>query len=139
MQVKFHMWSVMHRHNFVCHLSRNGVALQTMPHAAAHFQFSILYCRPTLNDTNLLRTLVNLFASDLAMSVSHSGHMYAMMMACTSLSPASHLVEQFGGLSQVSFACNQTFTLRAGSLFESLVFATPPLVCETHEERLFTG
>ena len=58
-----------------------------------------------MDDTNLLRTLVNLFASDLATSVSHSGHMYAMMMACSSLAPASHLVEQFGGLSQVSVAC----------------------------------
>lgn len=47
---------------------------------------------------------MNLFASDLATSVSHSGHMYAMMMACSSLAPASHLVEQFGGLSQVSIA-----------------------------------
>lgn len=35
------------------------------------------------------------------MSVSHSGHMYAMMLASSSLCPASGLVEQFGGLSQV--------------------------------------
>ena len=35
------------------------------------------------------------------MSVSHSGHMYAMMLASSYLCPASGLVEQFGGLSQV--------------------------------------
>lgn len=44
---------------------------------------------------------MNLLASDLAMSVSHSGHMYAMVLASSSLCPASGLVEQFGGLSQV--------------------------------------
>ncbi|XP_015767644.1 PREDICTED: presequence protease, mitochondrial-like [Acropora digitifera] len=58
---------------------------------------------PNLSDTNLLRTLVNLLASDLAMSISQSGHLYATMMACSSLSPASHLVERFGGISQVLF------------------------------------
>lgn len=60
-----------------------------------------IYCRPTLNDTERLRTLINMLASDLAMSVSHSGHLYAMALAASSLSPAAHLSEQFGGLSQV--------------------------------------
>ncbi|KAK2570495.1 Presequence protease [Acropora cervicornis] len=52
----------------------------------------VVIIRPNLSDTNLLRTLVNLLASDLAMSISQSGHLYATMMACSSLSPASHLV-----------------------------------------------
>ena len=45
-----------------------------------------------------------MLASDLAMSVSHSGHLYAMALAASSLSPAAHLSEQFGGLSQVLVA-----------------------------------
>jgi len=74
---------------------------KNLPHM--FYLWGEIFARPTLNDPTLLRTLVNMFASDLAMSVSHSGHMYAMMMACSSLSPASYLVEQFGGLSQVLF------------------------------------
>ena len=42
-----------------------------------------------------------MLASDLAMSVAHSGHLYAMALAASSLSPATHLSEQFSGLSQV--------------------------------------
>lgn len=63
-----------------------------------------MFCRPTLNDTERLRTLINMLASDLSMSVSHSGHAYAMALAACSLSPAAHLSEQFGGLSQVLIA-----------------------------------
>lgn len=63
-----------------------------------------MFCRPTLNDTERLRTLINVLASDLSMSVSHSGHVYAMAQAASSLSPAAHLSEEFGGLSQVLIA-----------------------------------
>lgn len=77
---------------------------KNLPHM--FYLWGEIFARPTLNDTDVLRTLVNLFASDLAMSVSQSGHMYAMMLACSSLCPASELVEQFGGLSQVLFMKN---------------------------------
>ncbi|XP_073256731.1 presequence protease, mitochondrial-like [Porites lutea] len=77
---------------------------RNLPHM--FYLWSEIFARPTLNNPDLLRTLVNLLASDLAMSVSHSGHMYAMMLASSSLCPASGLVEQFGGLSQVLFMKN---------------------------------
>lgn len=74
---------------------------KNLPHM--FYLWGEIFARPTLADTNLLRTLVNLMASDLALSISQSGHMYATMMACSSLAPASYLVEQFGGISQVLF------------------------------------
>ena len=60
--------------------------------------------RPTLHDTDRLRTLINMLASDLAMSIAYSGHSYATTMAASSLTPAGQLSEVLSGLTQVSTA-----------------------------------
>lgn len=78
-----------------------SVSICVVGRSKEYLILSKIYCRPTLNDTERLRTLINMLASDLAMSVSHSGHLYAMALAASSLSPAARLSEQFGGLSQV--------------------------------------
>lgn len=74
---------------------------KNLPHM--FYLWGEIFSRPTLNDLERLRTLINMLASDLAMSVAHSGHLYAMALASSSLSPAAHLSEQFSGLSQVLF------------------------------------
>ncbi|KAK3738451.1 hypothetical protein QZH41_017087, partial [Actinostola sp. cb2023] len=65
-----------------------------------------IFARPTLDDQDRLRTLINMIASDLANSIAHSGHSYAMSLASSSLTPAAKLGELFGGLSQVLFMKN---------------------------------
>lgn len=77
---------------------------KNLPHM--FYLWGEIFSRPTLNDLERLRTLINMLASDLAMSVAHSGHLYAMALASSSLSPAAHLSEQFSGLSQVLFMKN---------------------------------
>ncbi|KAL9969305.1 hypothetical protein ACROYT_G021504 [Oculina patagonica] len=77
---------------------------KNLPHM--FYLWAEIFSRPTLNNTERLRTLINMLASDLAMSVSNAGHLYAMALAASSLSPAAHLSEQFGGLSQVLFMKN---------------------------------
>ena len=57
--------------------------------------YSYLLTRPTLNNPDRLRTLINSLANDLAMSVPQSGHMYAMSAAAKSLSPAAQQAELF--------------------------------------------
>jgi Zn-dependent M16 (insulinase) family peptidase len=64
---------------------------------------TIIRCSPTLNNTERLRTLVNGLASDLAMSIVDSGHMYAMGLASSSLTPSARLGEILGGLNQVLY------------------------------------
>lgn len=66
---------------------------------------------PTLNNTDRLRTLVNGLASDLAMSIVESGHIYAMGLASSSLTPSARLNEILGGLNQV---VRNIFMLRPG-------------------------
>lgn len=66
---------------------------------------------PTLNNTGRLRTLVNGLASDLAMSIVESGHIYAMGLASSSLTPSARLNEILGGLNQV---VRNIFMLRPG-------------------------
>jgi hypothetical protein len=46
---------------------------------------------------------VNGLASDLAMSIVDSGHMYAMGLASSSLTPSARLGEILGGLNQVLY------------------------------------
>jgi len=58
---------------------------------------------PKFNNPDRLRTLINAIASDLAMSVPHHGHLFAMGTAASSLSPTGRLGELFGGITQVEF------------------------------------
>lgn len=58
---------------------------------------------PQFDNPDRLRTLINSYASDLAMSVAQSGHMYAMAAAAKNLTPSAQIAELFGGLSQVEF------------------------------------
>lgn len=56
---------------------------------------------PDLKDLNRLTTLINMAASDMASSLSNSGHSYAMKHSSAGLSPAAQLSETFGGVTQV--------------------------------------
>ncbi|KAL3855313.1 hypothetical protein ACJMK2_014529 [Sinanodonta woodiana] len=55
-----------------------------------------------LTDSNRLTTLIKMTAADMAASLSHAGHSYAMTHCASHLSPASSLKEQFSGVTQVS-------------------------------------
>ncbi|XP_046847689.1 presequence protease, mitochondrial-like [Xenia sp. Carnegie-2017] len=65
-----------------------------------------IFTSPTLNNPDRLRTLINGLASDFALSIVDSGHMYAMRLASSSLVPSSQLNEVLGGLHQVEFMKN---------------------------------
>ena len=75
--------------------------------------------RPTLHDTDRLRTLINMLASDLAMSIAYSGHSYATTMAASSLTPAGQLSEVLSGLTQVSTATSTGAPVGHCSLFRA--------------------
>ncbi|XP_071943029.1 presequence protease, mitochondrial-like isoform X2 [Antedon mediterranea] len=62
-----------------------------------------IFLRPKLEDVDRFTTLVRMNASDLAMSLSNSGHSYAMSAAQSHLSPVSHFNEILGGMKQVMF------------------------------------
>lgn len=58
---------------------------------------------PRLFERDYLLTLVNSYASDLAMSIAGSGHAYAMATASRNLSKYAQVSELLGGMSQVEF------------------------------------
>lgn len=76
---------------------------------------------PNLNNPDRLRTLINAYANDLAMSVQQSGHIYAMAAASRSLSPAAQQAELFGGLSQVQFMKLLAENLDCDDVIENLI------------------
>ncbi|KAJ7385724.1 Presequence protease, mitochondrial [Desmophyllum pertusum] len=83
-----------------------------------------------------------MLASDLAMSVTHSGHMYAMALAASSLSPSAHLSEQFAGLSQSLFlltglslqVCRKYNSSRSGGVENALEGFCDSLPSSRYEE-----
>ena len=56
---------------------------------------------PNLQDQERLQTLVNMAATNMAMSIANAGHSFAMAASARDLSPAAHLSELFGGITQV--------------------------------------
>ena len=95
---------------------------------------------PNLTSLERLRTLVDMYASNMATSIADSGHLYAMMSSASSLSPAAQLSETFNGMTQVNFPwfislslwegylmlcsfcyvyiCDPSFTFSVGGVFE---------------------
>ncbi|XP_048237962.1 presequence protease, mitochondrial-like isoform X1 [Haliotis rufescens] len=61
-----------------------------------------IFTSPDLKDLNRLTTLINMAASDMASSLSNSGHSYAMKHSSAGLSPAAQLSETFSGVTQVT-------------------------------------
>ena len=61
-------------------------------------------CSPNLTSLERLRTLVDMYASNMATSIADSGHLYAMMSSASSLSPAAQLSETFNGMTQVTIS-----------------------------------
>jgi len=57
---------------------------------------------PNLQDQERLQTLVNMAATNMAMSIANAGHSFAMAASARDLSPAAHLSELFGGITQVN-------------------------------------
>eukprot|EP00794_Sanderia_malayensis_P000544 gene544-1199_t len=72
-------------------------------HARMFSLWQDVFNQPNLKDYDRLRTLINSIASDLAMSIADSGHMYSMTSSASSLTPAARFGELFGGMSQVLF------------------------------------
>ncbi|KAK7507320.1 hypothetical protein BaRGS_00001255 [Batillaria attramentaria] len=64
--------------------------------------WGLIFNSPDFEDKDRLTTLIRMSASDLASSVPHAGHNYAMTHSASSLTPAAALGEMFGGMSQVS-------------------------------------
>ncbi|KAK7112412.1 hypothetical protein V1264_011876 [Littorina saxatilis] len=64
--------------------------------------WTLVFNSPDFSDKDRLTTLIRMGASDLAASVPHSGHGYAMAHAAATLTPAAALTELFGGMTQVS-------------------------------------
>lgn len=62
---------------------------------------SLYYCRPNLTNIVRLRTLVDMFASNMATSIAGVGHVFAMTASASSLTPAARLTEIFNGITQV--------------------------------------
>ncbi|XP_041374420.1 presequence protease, mitochondrial-like isoform X2 [Gigantopelta aegis] len=65
--------------------------------------WSHIFKSPDFSDTNRLKTLVQMHASELANSLAAAGHSYAMTHAASCLNAVSHARENFSGISQVSF------------------------------------
>ena len=65
---------------------------------AIHITF---FHSPNLQDQERLQTLVNMAATNMAMSIANAGHSFAMAASARDLSPAAHLSELFGGITQV--------------------------------------
>ncbi|KAJ8299013.1 hypothetical protein KUTeg_023073 [Tegillarca granosa] len=61
-----------------------------------------IFNTPTLNEHHRLMTLIKMSAAEMAASITHAGHQYAMTHAAASICSASHLHEQFDGVTQVS-------------------------------------
>ncbi|XP_041468049.1 presequence protease, mitochondrial-like isoform X1 [Lytechinus variegatus] len=62
-----------------------------------------VFTSPRLNDLDRLATLVRMEAAEIANSITHMGHAFAMKRAGSSLSPSGRLHEIAGGMTQVSF------------------------------------
>eukprot|EP00731_Ephydatia_muelleri_P032052 Em0023g559a len=62
-----------------------------------------VFTEPNLSDLERLRVLVNMAASNLATSISNSGHSFAIAAASSGLSPSAAISELFGGLTQAEF------------------------------------
>lgn len=62
-----------------------------------------VFTEPNLTDLERLKVLVNMAASNLATSISNSGHSFAISAAASGLSPSAALSEIFGGLTQAEF------------------------------------
>ena len=60
-----------------------------------------IFNEPKLTERDYLRTLINAYAGDLAMSVADSGHRYAMSSAAKSLNKVGQLSDLIAGMSQV--------------------------------------
>ena len=85
--------------------SREGSVKSSCNHRAGevttvtiHITFSH---SPNLQDQERLQTLVNMAATNMAMSIANAGHSFAMAASARDLSPAAHLSELFGGITQV--------------------------------------
>ncbi|MBN3307376.1 PREP protein, partial [Amia calva] len=65
--------------------------------------WSDLFNSAHFDDEARLRVLVLMAAQELSNGVSHSGHMYAMLRAGRTLTPAGELQEAFSGMDQVKF------------------------------------
>lgn len=63
---------------------------------------SLLDCRPNLSGLERLRTLIDMFSSNMSIGIVDAGHLYAMMVSASSLTPASRLSEMFHGMTQVN-------------------------------------
>ena len=61
-----------------------------------------IFNEPKLTERDYLRTLINTYAGDLAMSVADSGHRYAMSSAAKSLNKVGQLSDLIAGMSQVN-------------------------------------
>ncbi|XP_074650710.1 presequence protease, mitochondrial-like isoform X2 [Tubulanus polymorphus] len=61
-----------------------------------------IFHRLDLSDTNRLVTLIGMTAADMANSLADSGHRFAMSLASGNLTHASHINEQWNGVSQVT-------------------------------------
>lgn len=59
-------------------------------------------CRPSLKRLERLRTLIDMFASNVASNVADAGHLFAMLASASSLSPTSRMAEVFMGMTQVN-------------------------------------
>lgn len=49
-----------------------------------------------------LRTLIDMFASNMATSIADSGHVIAMLASASNLTPAARYAELFNGMTQVN-------------------------------------
>lgn len=58
--------------------------------------------RPNLSSLERLRTLIDMFSSNLSVGIADAGHLYAMMASASSLTSASRLNEIFHGMTQVN-------------------------------------
>lgn len=71
-----------------------------------YLYFCLVYlpldCRPNLSNLERLRTLIDMFSSNMSIGIADAGHLYAMMASASSLTPASRLNELFYGMTQVN-------------------------------------
>lgn len=58
--------------------------------------------RPNLTNLDRLRTLIDMFASNLATSIADSGHLLAMLASASNLTRAAKYAELFSGMTQVN-------------------------------------
>ncbi|XP_070570362.1 presequence protease, mitochondrial-like isoform X2 [Ptychodera flava] len=61
-----------------------------------------IFHRANFDDKNTLTTLIQMEAADMANSLPHHGHHYAMLCAGSSLTPLGKVKELFGGMTQVA-------------------------------------